>query len=52
MESEAYSQTRFTIDAIPIWNDLPKEIVLTTNIVDFKNKLDEAWKNIPMKSLE
>ena len=42
----------FYYRAIPIWNNLPKKVVSAKNTADFKNKLDEAWKNIPMNFLE
>ena len=32
-----------------MWNDLPKEVVNTNNLNSFKNKLDDTWKNHPIK---
>ena len=34
------------------WNELPKEIVHTKSIDSFKNKSDEAWKDLPIKFYE
>ena len=31
------------------WNDLPSDVVDAESINDFKNRLDEAWKAIPLK---
>ena len=32
-----------------MWNDLPKEVVNANNLNSFKNKLDDTWKNHPIK---
>ena len=37
---------------IKTWNEIPKEIVHAKSIDSFKNKLDEAWKDLPMKFCE
>ena len=39
----------FYFRTIKTWNELPKEIVHATSIDSFKNKLDEAWKDLPIK---
>ena len=31
------------------WNNLPREVVNATNVDSFKRKLDEHWKNDPLK---
>ena len=31
------------------WNDLPKKVVDEKTMNDFKNELDEAWKDRPIK---
>ena len=35
-----------------IKNELPKEIVHAKSINSFENKLDEAWKDLPIKLYE
>ena len=35
-----------------IKNELPKEIVHAKSINSFGNKLDEAWKDLPIKLYE
>ena len=39
----------FYFGTIKTWNMVPKEIVHTKSIDSFKNKLDEAWKDYPIK---
>ena len=31
------------------WNELPREVVEVDDVNTFKNRLDESWKNHPMK---
>ena len=42
----------FYFQIIKTWNELPKEIVLAKSIDSFKNKLHEAWKDMPIKFYE
>ena len=42
----------FYFQTIKTWNALPKEIAHTMSINSFKNKLDEAWKHLPIKFYE
>ena len=42
----------FYFRTIKASNELPKEIVNARSIDSFKNKLDEAWKDLPMKFYE
>ena len=42
----------FFFRTIKTWNELPKEIVHAKSIDSFKNKLDEAWKDLPIKFYE
>ena len=37
---------------IKTWHEFPKEIVHAKSIDSFKNKLDEAWKDLPIKFCE
>ena len=30
---------------IPVWNNLPSEIVNSKTVLEFKTKLDKLWKN-------
>ena len=39
----------FYYRAVKTWNDLPKVIVNASDINNFKNILDEAWKESPIK---
>ena len=39
----------FYYRTIKTWNDLPKEVVNAKDINSFKEKLDEAWKENPIK---
>ena len=39
----------FYFRTIKTWNELPKEIIHTKCIDSFKIKLDEAWKDLPIK---
>ena len=32
-----------------LWNGLPKHVVNAKNINDFKNYLDDSWKDLPFK---
>ena len=42
----------FYFRTIKTWNELPKEIVHAKSINSFKNKLDEAGKDLPIKFYE
>ena len=42
----------FYFRTIKTWNELPKEIVHAKSIGSFKNKIDEAWKDLPVKFYE
>ena len=42
----------FYVRTIKTWNELPKEIVHAKSIDSFKNKLDEAWKDLSIKFYE
>ena len=42
----------FFFRTIKTWNELPKKIVHAKHIDSFKNKLDEAWKDLPIKFYE
>ena len=42
----------FYFRTIKTWNELPKEIIHAKSIDSFKNKLDEAWKDLPIKFYE
>ena len=39
----------FTRRVAPVWNSLTEEIVSAPSVNAFKNRLDEFWKNHPMK---
>ena len=42
----------FYFRTIKTWNELPKEIVHAKSIDSFKNKLAEAWEDLPIKLSE
>ena len=42
----------FYFQTIKTWNELPKEIVHAKSIDSFKNELDDAWKDLPIKFYE
>ena len=42
----------FYFRTIKTWNELPEEIVHAKSIDSFKSKLDEAWKDLPIKFYE
>ena len=42
----------FYFQTIKTWNELPKEIAYAKSINSFKNKLDEVWKDLPIKLYE
>ena len=39
----------FTRRVAPVWNSLTEEIVSAPSVNSFKNRLDDFWKNHPMK---
>ena len=39
----------FFYRCINTWNDLPKEVVNATSIQSFKRRLDQAWRNHPLR---
>ena len=39
----------FTQRVAPVWNSLPEEIVSAPSVNCFKNRLDDLWKDHPMK---
>ena len=39
----------FTQRVAPVWNSLPEEIVSAPSVNCFKNRLDNLWKDHPMK---
>ena len=39
----------FTKRVAPVWNSLPEEIVSAPSVNCFKNRLDDLWKDHPMK---
>ena len=45
-------QTFSTSERSKTWNELPKKIVHAKSIDSFKNKIDEAWKDLPVKFYE
>ena len=46
-------QTNFLyFQTIKTWNELPKKIAHAKSIDSFKNKLDEAWKDLPITFYE
>ena len=42
----------FYFRTIKTWKELPKEIIHAKSIDSVKNKLDEAWKDLPIKFYE
>ena len=42
----------FYFRTIKTWNELPKEIIHAKSIDSVENKLDEAWKDLPIKFYE
>ena len=35
----------FAMRTIPVWNNLPSEIVNSKTVLEFKTKIDKLWKN-------
>ena len=42
----------FYFQTIKTWNELPNQIINVKSIDSFKNELDEAWKELPIKFYE
>ena len=43
--NESIRLNSFAMRTIPVWNNLPSEIVNSKTLLEFKTKLDKLWKN-------